>query len=46
VVDEDTPPAVPTHDFLADVSNQWELAAAPIAALGIRTVSARASALC
>ena len=41
LVDEDTPPALPTHDFLADVSNQWELAAAPIAALGIRTVIPR-----
>ncbi len=41
VVDEETPPALPTHDFLADVSNQWELAAAPIAALGIRTVIPR-----
>jgi uncharacterized protein (TIGR01777 family) len=40
-VTEETPPAVPTHDFLADVSNQWELAAAPIAALGIRTVIPR-----
>ena len=40
-VDEETPPAVPTHDFLADVSHQWELAAAPIAALGIRTVIPR-----
>ena len=38
---EETPPAVPTRDFLADVSQQWELAAAPIAALGIRTVVAR-----
>lgn len=41
VVTEETPPALPTHDFLADVSNQWELAAAPIAALGIRTVIPR-----
>jgi uncharacterized protein (TIGR01777 family) len=41
LVDEDTPPALPTNDFLADVSNQWELAAAPIAALGIRTVIPR-----
>jgi uncharacterized protein (TIGR01777 family) len=41
VVDERTPPALPTNDFLADVSNQWELAAAPIAALGIRTVIPR-----
>jgi len=41
LVDENTPPALPTHDFLADVSNQWELAAAPIAALGIRTVIPR-----
>jgi uncharacterized protein (TIGR01777 family) len=41
LVDEETPPALPTNDFLADVSNQWELAAAPIAALGIRTVIPR-----
>ena len=41
VVDESTPPALPTNDFLADVSNQWELAATPIAALGIRTVIPR-----
>ena len=41
LVNEETPPALPTHDFLADVSNQWELAAAPIAALGIRTVIPR-----
>ena len=41
LVDEETPPAVPTHDFLADVAHQWELAAAPIAALGIRTVIPR-----
>jgi len=41
VVTEETPPALPTHDFLADVSHQWELAAAPIAALGIRTVIPR-----
>ena len=41
LVDEETPAAVPTHDFLADVSHQWELAAAPVAALGIRTVIAR-----
>ncbi|WP_201981424.1 TIGR01777 family oxidoreductase [Hymenobacter rubidus] len=41
LVDEETPPAIPTNDFLADVSNQWELAAAPIAALGIRTVIPR-----
>jgi uncharacterized protein (TIGR01777 family) len=34
-------PAAPTHDFLADVSHQWELAAAPVAALGIRTVIPR-----
>ena len=38
---EEAPPAPPTHDFLADVSHQWELAAAPIAALGIRTVVPR-----
>ncbi|MDO7852876.1 TIGR01777 family oxidoreductase [Hymenobacter convexus] len=41
VVTEETPPALPTNDFLADVSHQWELAAAPIAALGIRTVIPR-----
>ena len=41
LMDEETPSAVPTHDFLADVSHQWELAAAPIAALGIRTVIPR-----
>lgn len=41
LLDEETPPAVPTHDFLADVSHQWELAAAPIAELGIRTVIPR-----
>ena len=41
LVDEETPPALPTNDFLADVSHQWELAAAPIAALGIRTVVPR-----
>ena len=41
LVDEETPPAVSTHDFLADVSHQWELAAAPIAALGIRTIVPR-----
>ena len=41
LVTEETPPALPTHDFLADVSQQWELAAAPIAALGIRTVIPR-----
>ncbi len=38
---EETPPALTTNDFLVDVSNQWELAAAPIAALGIRTVIPR-----
>lgn len=38
---EDTPPGLPTHDFLADVAHQWELAAQPIAALGIRTVIPR-----
>ena len=38
---EESPLAPPTHDFLADVSHQWELAAAPIAALGIRTVIPR-----
>ena len=41
LVTEATPPTLPTHDFLVDVSNQWELAAAPIAALGIRTVIPR-----
>jgi uncharacterized protein (TIGR01777 family) len=41
VLTEDAPPAVPTHDFLADVAHQWELAAEPIAALGIRTVVPR-----
>ena len=41
LVDETTPPGLPTHDFLADVAQQWELAAAPIAALGIRTVIPR-----
>ena len=41
LVNEETPPALPTNDFLADVSHQWELAAAPIAALGIRTVIPR-----
>ena len=38
---EESPPALPTHDFLADVSHQWELAAAPIVKLGIRTVIPR-----
>lgn len=38
---EETPPALPTHDFLVDVAQQWELAAAPVAALGIRTVVPR-----
>ena len=38
---EDTPPGLPTEDFLADVAQQWELAAAPIAALGIRTIVPR-----
>ena len=38
---EEMPPGLPTHDFLADVANQWELAAAPVAALGIRTVIPR-----
>ena len=41
LVNEETPPALPTHDFLADVSHQWELAAAPVVALGIRTVIPR-----
>ncbi|MGI4884370.1 MAG: TIGR01777 family oxidoreductase [Janthinobacterium lividum] len=35
---EDTPPA---HNFLAKVTQQWEQAAAPIAALGIRLVTPR-----
>jgi uncharacterized protein len=38
---EETPSALAKNDFLVDVSNQWELAAAPIAALGIRTVIPR-----
>jgi uncharacterized protein (TIGR01777 family) len=38
---EETPPGLPTHDFLADVAHQWELAAEPIAQLGIRTVVPR-----
>ncbi|MDQ2772299.1 MAG: TIGR01777 family oxidoreductase [Bacteroidota bacterium] len=38
---EESPPGLPTHDFLADVGHQWELAAAPVAALGIRTVVPR-----
>ncbi|HEX8504912.1 MAG TPA: TIGR01777 family oxidoreductase [Hymenobacter sp.] len=38
---EESPPGLPTHDFLADVAHQWELAAEPIAALGIRTVIPR-----
>ena len=38
---EASPPGLPTHDFLADVGHQWELAAAPVAALGIRTVVPR-----
>jgi uncharacterized protein (TIGR01777 family) len=41
LVTEDTPPGQPTHDFLADVAHQWELGAAPIAALGIRTIIPR-----
>ncbi|SFQ74466.1 TIGR01777 family oxidoreductase [Hymenobacter arizonensis] len=41
VLTEDTAPGLPTHDFLADVAHQWELAAEPIAALGIRTVVPR-----
>ncbi|MFD1469202.1 TIGR01777 family oxidoreductase [Hymenobacter caeli] len=35
---EDTPPA---HDFLADLARQWEAAAAPIGALGLRLVLPR-----
>ena len=35
---EDTPPA---QDFLAELARQWEAAAAPIAALGIRLVTPR-----
>ncbi len=38
---EESSPGLPTHDFLADVAHQWELAAAPVAALGIRTVVPR-----
>ena len=38
---EETAPGLPTHDFLADVAHQWELAAQPVAALGIRTVVPR-----
>ena len=38
---EEAPPALPTDDFLADVAQQWELAAAPLAALGIRLVIPR-----
>ena len=41
VLTEETQPGLPTRDFLADVAQQWELAAAPIAELGIRTVVAR-----
>ncbi|WP_035565458.1 TIGR01777 family oxidoreductase [Hymenobacter sp. IS2118] len=41
VLTEDSPPGLPTQDFLADVANQWELAAEPVAALGIRTVVPR-----
>lgn len=41
LVTEETPPALPTDDFLADVAQQWELAAAPVAALGIRLVIPR-----
>ena len=41
VLTEETPAGLPTHDFLADVAHQWELAAAPVAALGIRTVIPR-----
>jgi|SRR6476661_3379535 len=41
MVTEETPPGLPTHDFLADVAHQWELAAEPVAALGIRTVIPR-----
>ncbi|MDO7876550.1 TIGR01777 family oxidoreductase [Hymenobacter sp. ASUV-10] len=42
LVTEETPPGVPTDDFLADVAHQWELAAEPIATeLGIRLVIPR-----
>ena len=41
LVTEETPAAMPTHDFLADVAHQWELAVGPVAALGIRTVIPR-----
>ncbi|MCC3152875.1 TIGR01777 family oxidoreductase [Hymenobacter sp. BT770] len=41
ILTEETPPGLPTHDFLADVAHQWELATEPIAALGIRTVIPR-----
>ena len=39
VVTEATPPA--THDFLAELTAEWERAVAPIAALGIRVVTPR-----
>lgn len=38
VATEDTPPA---HDFLADLAQQWEAAAAPIGALGLRLITPR-----
>ena len=41
LVNEETPPIVPTDDFLADVSQKWEQAAHQVAALGIRTIIAR-----
>ncbi len=40
LADEDTPPASAT-DFLAELAQQWEQAAAPIGALGIRLVLPR-----
>ncbi len=41
LVTEETPPASPKTDFLSAVTQQWEQAAAPIAALGIRLVTPR-----
>lgn len=41
LVTEETPLASPTADFLAAVCQQWEQAAVPIAALGIRLVTPR-----